>query len=33
MDNCILLSHNTNSSHIAWKNVHLNSISMLKSNI
>ena len=33
MDNCILLSHNTNSSYIAWKNVHLNSISMLKSNI
>jgi D-3-phosphoglycerate dehydrogenase len=33
MDNCILLSHNTNSGHIAWKNVHLNSISMLKSNI
>lgn len=33
MDNCVLLSHNTNSSHIAWKNVHLNSILMLKSNI
>jgi D-3-phosphoglycerate dehydrogenase len=33
MDNCILLSHNTNSSFVAWKNVHLNSISMLKSNI
>jgi len=33
MDNCILLSHNTNSSYIAWKNVHLNSINMLKSNI
>lgn len=33
MDNCILLSHNTNSSYFAWKNVHLNSISMLKSNI
>jgi D-3-phosphoglycerate dehydrogenase len=33
MDNCVLLSHNTNSGHIAWKNVHLNSISMLKSNI
>jgi D-3-phosphoglycerate dehydrogenase len=33
MDNCILLSHNTNSGHIAWKNVHLNSILMLKSNI
>jgi len=33
MDNCILLSHNTNTGHNAWKNVHLNSISMLKSNI
>jgi len=33
MDNCILLSHNTNSGHNAWRNVHLNSISMLKSNI
>jgi len=33
MDNCILLSHNTNSSHVFWKKVHLNSISMLKSNI
>lgn len=33
MDNCILLSHNTNSSYIAWKKVHLNSINMLKSNI
>ncbi len=33
MDNCILLSHNTNSGHIAWKNVHLNSIMMLKSNM
>ena len=33
MDNCVLLSHNTNSSHISWKKVHLNTISMLKSNI
>ncbi len=33
MDNCILLSHNTNSGHKAWRNVHLNSIAMLKSNI
>jgi D-3-phosphoglycerate dehydrogenase len=33
MDNCVLLSHNTNSGHIAWKNVHLNSILMLKSNM
>ncbi len=33
MDNCILLSHNTNSSFVSWRNVHLNSISMLKSNI
>ncbi len=33
MDNCILLSHNTNSGHKAWRDVHLNSISMIKSNI
>jgi D-3-phosphoglycerate dehydrogenase / 2-oxoglutarate reductase len=33
MDNCILLSHNTNTSDRYWKRVHLNSISMLKDNI
>lgn len=33
MENCILLSHNTNTSNMYWKRVHLNSISMLKSNI
>jgi len=33
IDNCILLSHNTNTGHKAWRDVHLNSISMLKSNI
>lgn len=29
-DNCILLSHNTNSSPLHWERVHLNSIKMLK---
>ncbi|HBE39803.1 MAG TPA: 3-phosphoglycerate dehydrogenase [Bacteroidales bacterium] len=29
-DRCILLSHNTNSSPLHWKRVHLNSIKMLK---
>jgi len=33
MENCILLSHNTNSSRVFWKKVHLNTIAMLKSNI
>jgi D-3-phosphoglycerate dehydrogenase len=33
MDNCILLSHNTNTSNVFWKKVHMNSISMLKENI
>ena len=33
MNNCILLSHNTNSGHKVWRDVHLNSILMLKSNI
>lgn len=29
-DRCILLSHNTNSSPLYWRRVHLNSIKMLK---